>query len=181
MDKRNLFFLLYILALIFSVVASGWVKVENDITTYLPADTETRQGLTVMNDNFTTFGTARVMVSNVTPEQAAALQDTIEGVDGVYSVDFDQTREHYKDASALYSVTFDGAATDEVSIQAVQGIRDAYGQFAHGCAPFFVRKAIISQRLRQSHSQEPTIIHPIFSQKQPEPTKSYCMGITPLK
>src|SRR5699024_12338867 len=46
-DKRNLFFLLYILALIFSVVASGWVKVENDITTYLPANTETRQGLTV--------------------------------------------------------------------------------------------------------------------------------------
>ena len=54
------------MALIFSVVASGWVKVENDITTYLPADTETRQGLTVMNDNFTTFGTARVMVANVT-------------------------------------------------------------------------------------------------------------------
>ena len=101
-DKRNLFFLLYILALIFSVVASGWVKVENDITTYLPADTETRQGLTVMNDNFTTFGTARVMVSNVTPDTAAALQEKIEGVDGVYSVEFDETADHYKNASALY-------------------------------------------------------------------------------
>ena len=32
-DKRNLFFLLYIFALIFSVIASGWVKVEDDITT----------------------------------------------------------------------------------------------------------------------------------------------------
>ena len=29
-DKRNLFFLLYIFALIFSVIASGWVKVEDD-------------------------------------------------------------------------------------------------------------------------------------------------------
>ena len=65
-DKRNLFFLLYAFALIFSIVATGWVKVENDITTYLPEDTETRQGLTVMNDNFVTYGTARVMVSNVT-------------------------------------------------------------------------------------------------------------------
>ena len=35
-DKRNLFFLLYAFALIFSIVATGWVKVENDITTYLP-------------------------------------------------------------------------------------------------------------------------------------------------
>lgn len=38
-DKRNLFFLLYAFALIFSIVATGWVKVENDITTYLPEDT----------------------------------------------------------------------------------------------------------------------------------------------
>ncbi len=53
-DKRNLFFLLYIFALIFSAIATGWVKVENDITTYLPDTTETRQGLTVMNDNFVT-------------------------------------------------------------------------------------------------------------------------------
>ncbi len=45
-DKRNLFFLLYIFALIFSVIATGWVKVEDDITTYLPDTTETRQGLT---------------------------------------------------------------------------------------------------------------------------------------
>ncbi len=65
-DKRNLIFLLYIFALIFCVIATGWVNVENDITTYLPDSTETRQGLTVMNDNFTTYGTASVMVSNIT-------------------------------------------------------------------------------------------------------------------
>ena len=121
-DKRNLFFLLYALALIFSVVASGWVKVENDITTYLPADTETRQGLTVMNDNFTTFGTARVMVSNVTYDTARDLAGTLEGVDGVYSVEFDDTADHYKQASALYTVTFDGTSTDEISLQALDGI-----------------------------------------------------------
>lgn len=123
-DRRNLFFLLYALALIFSVVASGWVKVENDITTYLPADTETRQGLTVMNDNFTTFGTARVMVSNVTYDTAAGLADAIEDVEGVYSVEFDDTADHYKQASALYTVTFDGTATDNISLQALDGIRE---------------------------------------------------------
>lgn len=124
-DRRNLFFLLYALALIFSIVASGWVKVENDITTYLPADTETRQGLTVMNDNFTTFGTARVMVSNVTCDTATDLASTIENVDGVYSVEFDDTADHYKQASALYSVTFDGTSTDDISLQALDGIREA--------------------------------------------------------
>lgn len=123
-DKRNLFFLLYAFALIFSIVATGWVKVENDITTYLPEDTETRQGLTVMNDNFVTYGTARVMVSNVTYETAENICSDLESIDGVTGVDFDDTTDHYKSASALFNVTFDGTTTDDISIHALHTIRD---------------------------------------------------------
>ena len=123
-DKRNLFFLLYAFALIFSIVATGWVKVENDITTYLPEDTETCQGLTVMNDNFVTYGTARVMVSNVTYETAENICSDLESIDGVTSVDFDDTTDHYKSASALFSVTFDGTTTDDISVHALHTIRD---------------------------------------------------------
>lgn len=123
-DKRNLFFLLYAFALIFSIVATGWVKVENDITTYLPEDTETRQGLTVMNDNFVTYGTARVMVSNVTYGTAENICSDLESIDGVTSVDFDDTTDHYKSASALFSVTFDGTTTDDISVHALHTIRD---------------------------------------------------------
>lgn len=123
-DKRNLFFLLYAFALIFSIVATGWVKVENDITTYLPENTETRQGLTVMNDNFVTYGTARVMVSNVTYETAENICSDLESIDGVTSVDFDDTTDHYKSASALFSVTFDGTTTDDISVHALHTIRD---------------------------------------------------------
>ena len=123
-DKRNLFFLLYAFALIFSIVATGWVKVENDNTTYLPEDTETRQGLTVMNDNFVTYGTARVMVSNVTYETAENICSDLESIDGVTSVDFDDTTDHYKSASALFSVTFDGTTTDDISVHALHTIRD---------------------------------------------------------
>ena len=123
-DKRNLFFLLYAFALIFSIVATGWVKVENDITTYLPENTETRQGLTVMNDNFVTYGTARVIVSNVTYETAENICSDLESIDGVTSVDFDDTTDHYKSASALFSVTFDGTTTDDISVHALHTIRD---------------------------------------------------------
>ena len=123
-DKRNLIFLLYVFALIFSIVAMSWVNVENDITTYLGEDTETRQGLTVMNDNFTTFGTARVMISNITYAKAEALVDQIKAVDGVDSVEFDDTTDHYKDASALYTVTFDGEEMDDISIHALHQVED---------------------------------------------------------
>ena len=123
-DKRNLFFLLYIFALIFSIIASGWVKVEDDITTYLPDTTETRQGLTVMNDNFVTYGTANVMVSNITYDTALEIQEQLEDIDGVTTVDFDDTDEHYTNASALFSVSFDGEVGDAHAEQALQEIRD---------------------------------------------------------
>lgn len=122
-DKRNLFFLLYTFALAFSVVSTGWVEVENDITTYLPAETETRRGLTVMNDSFVTYGTARVMVSNVSYRTAEALCAEIETVPGVDTVEFDNTQDHYHNAAALYSVSFAGTEDDPASEAALAQIR----------------------------------------------------------
>mgnify|MGYP002514884334 CR=1 FL=1 len=76
-DKRNLFFLLYIFAFIFCVFSMGWVQVENDVTKYLPYETETRQGIEAMNAYFESFGTAQVMVHNVTYETAEEISAAI--------------------------------------------------------------------------------------------------------
>lgn len=132
-DKRNLFFLLYIFAFIFCVFSMNWVEVENDVTTYLPEDTETRQGLEAMNANFVTFGTARIMVSNITYETAEELRELIESVEGVDMVTFDDSADHYKDASALYDVSFQGETNDDITLQAMETIREqlsAYDMYA---------------------------------------------------
>lgn len=42
-DKRNLFFLFTIIMLVFSAFSRSWVNVENQLTTYLPDDSETKQ------------------------------------------------------------------------------------------------------------------------------------------
>ena len=123
-DKRNLFFLLYIFAIVFCIFSNGWVKVENDITTYLPDATETRQGLTIMNDEFVTYGTAKVMVSNISYEHGAAIKDEIHEVEGVSDVAFDNTEDHYINSSALFDITFDGTVTDEISIEAMHKVED---------------------------------------------------------
>lgn len=121
-DKRSLFFLLYIFAAIFCVFSMNWVTVENDVTTYLPDGTETRLGIEAMNENFASFATARVMVSNVTYETALEISDTLQKVEGVTMVVFDDTADHYTKASALYDVNFAGGALDEVSLTALQTI-----------------------------------------------------------
>ena len=124
-DKRNLFFLLYLFAFVFCLFSMNWVQVENDVTTYLPDDTETRQGLVAMNENFATFGTAQVMVSNITYETAEELYDTIAAIDGVDMVTFDRSTDHYTGAAALYDVSFAGGNFDEVSLQAMTEIEQA--------------------------------------------------------
>ena len=128
-DKRNLFFLLYVVALVFSLFSRNWVEVENDITTYLPDDTETRQGLTVMNDNFVTYGSARVMIANITPANAQALADQIEDTDGVSRVTFDNTQDHYRGASALIDVSFDAEEMDDRAIQAMNSINSLLADY----------------------------------------------------
>ncbi len=128
-DKRNLFFLLFIFALIFCVFAKDWVNVENDITTYLSEETETRQGLTLMDEEFVTYGTASVMVSNVTYETADGLAEDVRGIDGVSGVEFDETEEHYKNTCAMFSVTFEGEEADEISVTAMNRIREKLADY----------------------------------------------------
>ena len=123
-DKRNMFFLLYICAFIFCAFSMNWVEVENDVTKYLPEDTETRQGIEAMNENFATIATAQVMVSNVTYETAQEVYEKISDLDGVAMVTFDDTPEHYTKASALYDVTFSGDNFAQSSLDAVEKIRD---------------------------------------------------------
>ena len=124
-DKRNLFFLLYVFAFVFCIFSMNWVEVENDVTTYLPEDTETRQGIEAMNANFITYGSARVMVSNITYETAQQLQTVMEDIDGVDMVTFDDTSDHYKDTSALYDVSFKGETNDQITLDAMEDIRQA--------------------------------------------------------
>ena len=62
-DKRNLFFLITVIALIFSGFSRNWVQVENELTAFLPDDAETKLALDVMEEQFTTYGTARVMAA----------------------------------------------------------------------------------------------------------------------
>ena len=128
-DKRNLFFLLYIFALIFCLFSMSWVNVENDVTTYLPEDTETRQGLVAMNDNFVSFATAQVMVSNVTYDTALEIYDVISAIPGIDMVTFDDTAEHYTSASALYDVNFGGGNFDDITLQALADIEEELAMY----------------------------------------------------
>ena len=122
-DKRNLVFLIVIIGLIFSVFSRSWVQVESDLTAYLPESSQTRQALDVMDDQFITFGTARVMAANIPLADAFDMQERLEALDGVQGVEFDETDAHYSSVSALFSVTFDYDENDERCLEALERVK----------------------------------------------------------
>lgn len=123
-DKRKGFYLIFLLLILFSLLSMNKVKVNNDLTAYLPDTTETRQGLNLMEEQFLTYGTARIMVCNVTYEEAEALAEVIEGMEGVSMLEFDDSEAHYHQMEAMFSVTFDGEADTAEAQEYLQGVLD---------------------------------------------------------
>lgn len=128
-DRRNIIFFIFLLAALFCAFSRNWVQVCDDLTRYLPESTETRIGLDLMDREFTTFGTAQIMVENITYEQAEDIKTQIEQVEGVKSVELDRTDKHYNAASALFAVTFDGTDNDQVSIDALSELREGLSDY----------------------------------------------------
>ncbi len=128
-DRRNLFFLLIGIALIFSAIASKWVKVENDLAAYLPDTSETSRALDLMSDQFITYGSAKLMVTNITYDEADAIYEQIDSRDDVTMVSFGDGSDHYNDFSALYDITFAYPEDDERCLQGLAEIEEMFAGY----------------------------------------------------
>ena len=105
-DHRRWFLALFAALIVFSVFSVRWIRVEEDITYYLPEDAEARRGLFIMEEEFTTYGSARVMVKDIGPEDAAALCEELSELEDVVLVQYDDSSAHYRDGKALYDLSF---------------------------------------------------------------------------
>ena len=134
-DKRKAFFLVFLAAVLFCGSSIDKVVVNNDITSYLPAETETRRGLTLMDEEFTTYASAQVMLSNVTYRQAEKVAAQLAELDGVSSVAFDDSTDHFKDSSALFSVSFTGEEGSPEADAALAAVKELAAPYDHYVFP----------------------------------------------
>ena len=128
-DRRNLFFLIFGIVLIFCAIASGMVKVEDQLSAYLPDSFETSIGLNLMESEFTTYGSAKIMVSNIVYDDAKELADKIRERDDVSLLQFDEKPEHYNNFSALFDVTFKYEEKDERALAGLEEIKEMLSDY----------------------------------------------------
>lgn len=123
-DRRKGFYLVYILLIIFSLFSTNWVQVNNEITDYLSEETETRRGLSLMEQEFITYATAEIMVDNISYSDAEKLVEELKKISGVKEITFDDSNKHFVNAAALFSITFEGTSEDEISVAALSEIEN---------------------------------------------------------
>ena len=128
-DKRVIIMIVFLAACVYCAISISRVHVNNDITSFLPPDTDTRRGLTIMENEFTTYASANVMLANTTYERASAAAEKIETLEHVTGVTFDNSPAHFVDSAALLTISFDGTSDDENVIATMNEIRSLTAGF----------------------------------------------------
>lgn len=156
--RRNWIEKFFMLMVVLSVIASLMVRVNYDLTEYLPSWAPTRQGIDVMKAEFGYPGTARVMIKDVTVYEAKLYKEKIEAIDGVDSVTWADTAtdiytsqafletadidDYYKDNCAVYDVIFDEGDSDPASYDALDQIREVLGDKCKISGPTVENKTV---------------------------------------
>lgn len=121
--RRNKIGILFIILIIISIMLIPMVRINYDLSEYVPDDEKAKQGLNIVKQEFGMQSFARVMLNDVTLVQVKEIKDEILKVDGVDmviwlddSVDINRPQEfiseellndYYKDGSALLEIMFE--------------------------------------------------------------------------
>ena len=76
-----------------------------------------------MEEEFTTYGSAKIMVKNISQEDAAALSEELGRVEDVVLVQYDDSDAHYRDGKALFDLTFADTANSRRSEEALERVK----------------------------------------------------------
>ena len=125
---------LFILLTVLSLVFMGLVTVNYKLSDYLPKDAQSTQALDLMEEEFgSDFPNARVMLKNVSIQQALEYKKQLEAIDGILAVswlddivgldtlsttplaylDSSITETYYKDKSALIYITVESGSEEQ--------------------------------------------------------------------
>ncbi|MDO4266304.1 MAG: MMPL family transporter [Eubacteriales bacterium] len=156
---------LFILLTLLSLFLMPFVRVNYDLTKYLPESAQSKKGLDLMEEEFGYPGTARVMIDGVTLYEAKAYKDQIEAIDGVdtvmwcdtstdiYSssdfIHYEDITDYYKDGAAVMDLTFDYGDSDKRTEAAIDEISELLGDKG-----YMVGMAVQNKSLTENVSRE---------------------------
>jgi len=126
---KYIIFALFAAAAVFCILSMGKVRVNSELTAFLPADSETRRGISVMNSEFTTYASATLMIEDISADEAKKTAREIALLEHVAAAEFNDTPARYRDNCALIGISFDCKENDSAvpkTMDAVKKITEKY-------------------------------------------------------
>lgn len=110
---RYLFLAVFAILAVICTININNVKVNYDITSYLPDDTETKIGIDLMKKKFGELNQMQVLLTDTSYDDALEKAEQIKNIDNVENVSFDNTKDYYKNNTALIVVEL-GNVSDNI-------------------------------------------------------------------
>ncbi|MGE4572157.1 MAG: RND family transporter [Candidatus Izemoplasmatales bacterium] len=119
-------FVLTFVIMILSVILSFQIKTNYDMTEYLPQDSQTSQGLSVLEDTFGNHASIELMIKDVTINEAYEIKEDVLSIEGVMDLvwlDNYGNIENHEDIDPLIKSQF---YQDDKALMTIVFIEDAY-------------------------------------------------------
>lgn len=116
-NSRLLITLVFLLALVLSVIGLNYVDINSDVTSYLPESSDTYSGMAVMRANFNMEGDAIVALGNIGEDEAsdyAVFMKNLSGVRDVIWRNYMKNQMDGIDEDTLELMAFFGIHPDEM-------------------------------------------------------------------
>ncbi len=105
-DKRNVILVLFLVLTGLSIYTMQKVKLNYELSEYLPSSSETRQGMDIMEKEFKSENSSSLylMFEGLNEEEKNSILKNLKSINGVSEVSYDDTEKHNKENYTYYEI-----------------------------------------------------------------------------
>lgn len=130
-DKRHLILFVFIILTVITALLSTKVEVNNDITKYLPSDSETRLGMNIMESEFAesdNTSTLNIMFKNLSNKEKETIINSLKEIKCVDSVDYDENSSN-KEEYTLFTINISDSSDSESAQYVYESIEEKFEDY----------------------------------------------------
>ena len=130
-NKRHFILVIFIILTIISGLLASKVKINHDIAKYLPDTSSTRIGMDIMEEEFSEneTSTLNLMFEDLPQEEKIEVKNYLEKIDGVKSVEHEDTEEYNKENYTLYVISVDDKSDSKKATEVYNQVIDNYKDY----------------------------------------------------
>ncbi len=146
-EKRYLFLSLFLLLAGLCVTMIDDVNINNDMTAYLPEDSQTRVGYDILEDEFGTTSSLKIVFEDLNSDELENIYSDLTELEYVSSVEYDETETYNVDEYSMFIIRIGFAATSEEAMQVLDTVAETFPDAIVGGEIFISNESLLSPYL----------------------------------